>query len=77
MAYLKDSAILILRATEDGYFVSAFQWNQSPPPIGTELALAIEARADVQPAFRQDRTSVTKTELKTELAAFIDQVFDV
>ena len=76
----KDSAIIELLAAEDGYFVRAWKWPITPPPVG-ELAPGSFPSSldhtDPMPTFRTDRVSTTKAELKTELNAFIDSVFDM
>ncbi len=73
----KDSAIIELLATEDGYFVRAWMWDQTPPPVFSQAFPAVLDTTNPEPTFRTDRVSVTKTELKAELGAFIDSVFDV
>lgn len=75
MPYAKDSAIIILRAAEDGYMAYYYLWNVSPPPIPHDLQLAIE-QSDPGPTH-EDRISSDKTDLKIELSAFIDNFFDV
>ncbi len=79
MALQKDSVILELLAADDGYFVRAWMWkNVSPPPLERGLDLIGHLDGTVPEAtFRTDRISADKTELKAELAAFIDGVFDV
>ena len=76
MAYAKDSAIIILQATEDGYVASYYQWDQSPPPITGNWRNSIE---NTLPAVigRQDRISADKANLKTEIGQFVDNFFDV
>jgi hypothetical protein len=73
-ALAKDSSIIILRATDDGYFASVYQWDQSPPPvnIGNRLDLTNPAAS-----VRTDRVATDKTELKNEINAYIDTLFDV
>ncbi len=77
MALNKDSAVVILRSTSDGgYFVQAFMWPTSPPPIGTDLATAIDRRDGNEATVRQDRIAVDKAELITEFTNFVNEVFD-
>lgn len=72
MAYAKDSAVIVLYETEDGYVAKYYLWdNMSPPPVNT---LALD-NAVPEPDNRQDRISATKAELKTELEAFVDNFF--
>lgn len=75
--YAKDSAILLLRAGEDGYFTSYYLFDQSPPPINLALDAIIQSSAGAALTARQDRVSANKTELKTELGLFVDNFFDV
>ncbi len=76
---VKDSAIIELLATDDGYFMRVWKWDQTPPPIG-DLTLgsfpALLDYTDPEPTFRTDRVSTTKTELKSEVNQFIDGPFD-
>ena len=66
MALQKDSVIIELLAAEDGYFVRAWRWDQSPPPLESGSFIAEMDRSDPAATFRTDRVSSTKTELKNE-----------
>jgi hypothetical protein len=43
MALAEDSAIAIFRATGDGYFVSVYQYDVSPPPTIAAVGTALES----------------------------------
>ena len=69
----KDSVIMVLRAANGGgYFMELWCWDESPPPVPFRNL----DRADTPPKNRQDRVFADKDELKTQFAAFIDNLFD-
>ncbi len=71
---VRDSAVLIIRATGDGYFVSVYQWGISPPPTDVGHRLGI---TNPLPSLRIDRIAMTKVELKAEFSNYVDTLFDV
>ena len=77
MAYAKDSAVVILKATEDGYVASYYHWDESPPPVRSWGAITNALDTTGPPLItRQDRISADKADLKTELGQFVDLFFD-
>lgn len=75
MALEEDSAVVVFRATGDGYFVSVYQYDVSPPPPSGALASALENPQYVT-SFRVDRVAADKTELISEVTNWINSIFD-
>ena len=73
MAYLKDSAILVIKATENGYVIELAQWGQSPPPIAYR---DLERDSNPGPTVRVDYNADNKVDLKAKLALWVDSLFD-
>lgn len=72
MARLKrDSAFIEILAAEDGYFVRAWRWNVTPPPIPHR---DLDRDSNPQPTFRIDNVVEDKAELKAALNAFITNI---
>lgn len=71
-AYDKDSAILEIGVADNGYFVRAWKWDISPPPVRHDLDGAVPSHT-----FRIDHVSTNKTELKAAIASFVDNVLNV
>ena len=76
MPYLKDSAIIVLQTTEDGYVASAYTFDQVPPPIGVDIFGTIEGRGGDKIIDRRWHISTSKTDLKNKLNSFVDNIFD-
>jgi hypothetical protein len=75
ITYEKDSALLELFATEDGYMLRVWKWPTSPPPVPhRNLDETVPTEADG--GFRQDHTADDKPELITKITQFINSVFD-
>ena len=72
MPYAKDSVVIVIRAGEDGYFTNYYKWDESPVPV-RRLESELVASG---PAWHQDRISEDKTNLKSEMQQFIDNIFD-
>jgi hypothetical protein len=71
VSYEKDSAILTLRTTENGYMVEVTQWDVSPPPENGTFG-----NTNPAPTLRRDYIAVDKADLKLKLAAYVDNLFD-
>jgi hypothetical protein len=73
MSYAKDSAIIELFATEDGYFIRVWKWPESPPPVPHRT---LDDTIPETGGFRQDHTAPDKTGLITKVTQFVNVEFD-
>lgn len=67
----KDSTIIVIRETEDGFTVNVWKWPVSPPPVPHRDLFFTNPPSD----FATERTAADKTELKAKLAGYIDSIF--
>ena len=68
--YAKDSAIVILRASENGYTASLYLWHQNPPPF------PVHQLGNAGSPVRLEVIAADKAALKTQLATLVDNIFD-
>ena len=76
MAFNKDSIILEISAAADGYAYRAWRWDVSPPPV-PHRDLDLTQKSNGEPPDHIFRIAADKAELKSELAAMIDNNFDM
>lgn len=71
-SFVKDSAILEILATQNGYMVRLWQWSISPPPIPHRNL----DNTEIPTEFRLDRIATNKANLITDFTNWLNNSFD-
>jgi hypothetical protein len=69
--YQKDSAIIMIRTTENGYTIELAQWDINPPPKDL-----LYGNTDPAATLKRMYNADDKAELKTLFASWLDNLFD-